>query len=93
MGRAVEQVGRGTTGGREKWRAEVGPMLPGAGPRPLRSGLGRESSFECLVFAEVGDGHPERIDRYQFVGDIGLETKTKLAVYRSRFSSLWSAGE
>src|ERR1700676_3861080 len=34
MGRDVAHVGRRATEGREKWRAEVGPMLPGAGPRP-----------------------------------------------------------
>src|SRR5580692_6273883 len=85
MGRAVAQVGRRTTGGREKWRAEVGPMLPGAGPRPLRSGLGRESSFERLVFAEIGDRHPERIDRYQFVGDIGLENEDKIGGVKIAF--------
>src|SRR5437899_5338048 len=53
MGRDVACVGRRTTDGREKGRAEVGPMLPGAGPRPFRSGLGRGSSFERLVFAEI----------------------------------------
>jgi hypothetical protein len=63
MGRDVARVGRRTTEGMEKWRAEVGPMLPGAGPRPLRSGLEHESSFECLVFAEIRDGHAEWIDR------------------------------
>src|SRR5208282_6811573 len=50
MSRDAPYVGRRTTGGREKWRAEVGPMLPGAGPRPLRLGLVRGSSLECLVF-------------------------------------------
>src|SRR5271168_3951809 len=68
MGRDVAHVGRRSTGGREKWRAEVGPMLPGAGPRPLLFELGSGASFECLIFAEVGDGHAERIDWDQFVG-------------------------
>src|SRR5713101_7836599 len=75
MGTDVARVERRTTRGREKWRAEVGPMLPGAGARPLRSGLGRESSFERLVFAEIRDGHAERIDGDQFVGEVGLEYK------------------
>src|SRR5258708_10183101 len=57
MGRDVACVGRRTTDGRENWRAEVGPMLPGAGPRPLYSGLGRESSFELLVLAAIRNGH------------------------------------
>ena len=53
-------------------------MLPGAGSRLLRFGPVTASSFERLVFAEVGDGHAERIDRDQFVGDIGLENKDKI---------------
>src|SRR6266852_3623487 len=77
-GRDVAHVGRRSKGEREKWRAEVGPMLPGAGPRALPSRLGGESSFERLVFAEIGDGHPERIDRDQFVGDICLENEDKI---------------
>src|SRR5580658_7603473 len=48
MGRDVARVGRRTTEGRRKWRAEVGPMLPGAEPRPLRFELGSGTSFECL---------------------------------------------
>src|ERR1700734_3847089 len=52
MGRDVARVGRGTTEGRRKWRAEVGPMLPGAGPRP-RFEFGSGASFECLVLAEI----------------------------------------
>src|ERR1041384_7397940 len=43
MRRDVAHVGGRTTEGRKKWRAEVGPILPGAGPRPLRSGLEYES--------------------------------------------------
>src|SRR5580704_6366920 len=78
MGRDVTHVGRRTTGGRGKGRAEVGPMLPGAGPRPLRSGFGPEGSFERLVFAEIRDGHAKRVDRDQFVGDIGLENEYKI---------------
>src|SRR5258708_18192273 len=38
MGRDGAHVGRRTTEEKEKWRAEGGPMLAGAGPRPLRSG-------------------------------------------------------
>jgi len=34
MGRDVARVREEDHRGREKWRAEVGPMLPGAGPRP-----------------------------------------------------------
>src|SRR5450759_4319559 len=62
MGRDVAHVGRRTTGGREMWRAEVGPMLPGAGLRPLRYGLAPGSSFERLVFAEIRDGHAQWVD-------------------------------
>ena len=78
MGRDVAHVGRRTTEGKEKWRAEVGPMLPGAGPRPLRFELGSGTSFERLVFAEIGDGHAERIDRDQFVGHLGFEKEDKI---------------
>jgi hypothetical protein len=55
MGRDMAPVERRTTERREKWRAEVGPMLPGAGPRLLLLGFVRESSFERLVFPEVSD--------------------------------------
>src|SRR5580698_5555940 len=46
MGRDLARVARRTTEERRKWRAEVGPMLPGAGPRPLRWELGKGDSFE-----------------------------------------------
>src|SRR5579864_8280759 len=45
-------VRRGTA-----WRAEVGPMLPGDHPRPPGFAFRRRPSFECLVFAEIRDGH------------------------------------
>src|SRR5208282_4578910 len=78
MGRDEPYVGRRTTGGREKWRADVGPMLSGAGPRPLRFGLVRGHSLEGLVFAEVRDGQSERIDGDEFVGNSGLEDKDEI---------------
>jgi hypothetical protein len=43
-------------------------MLPGAEPRPFRSGFGRESSFERLVFAEIRDGHAQRVDGINSLG-------------------------
>jgi len=78
MSRDEAYVGRRTTGGREMWRAEVGPMLPGAGPRPLRSGFVREYSLEGLIFAEVCDCESERIDGDEFVGDSSLEEKNEI---------------
>src|SRR6266852_4650327 len=65
-------------GEKGKWCAEVGPMLPGAGPRPLRCGLGRENSFERLVFAEVADGDAQWVDGNQFVRDAALEEEYKI---------------
>ena len=53
-------------------------MLPGAGPRPLRLELDSGTSFECLVFAEIGDGHAERIDGNQFIGNLGLENEDEV---------------
>src|SRR5580704_18604578 len=61
-----------------RWRAEVGTSLPCVRPRPLRFAFGRGSSFEGLVFAEVRDGHPERIDGDQFVGHLALENEDKV---------------
>src|SRR5258708_13309147 len=62
MGRDVANVGRRTTNGREKGRAEVGPMLPGAGPRPLRIECEYGNSFKRLVFPEIGDSHPQWVN-------------------------------
>src|ERR1700756_3795560 len=69
----------------EKWRT------PGGGPRGeerhglrrlerdrFRSGLAREKSFERLVFAEIRDGHAERVDGDQFVREVGLEYENKV---------------
>ena len=80
MGRAVAQVVRRSTGGREKWRAEVGPMLPGAGPRPLCYGLARESSFERLVFADYVTVTPNGLMGINSLGRLVLKTNTKFAV-------------
>src|ERR1700693_4068634 len=78
MGRDMVHVGRRTTNGREKWRPEVGPMLPGAGLPPLRSDSQSGNSFERLVFAEIGNSHAKRIDGDQFVGKVGLQNEDKI---------------
>src|SRR5260370_40538026 len=70
MGRDVAHVVRRPTEGREKWRAEVGPVLPGAGPRPLLPGFVQRPSFECLVFPEVGNRESEWVDGDQFIGNL-----------------------
>src|SRR5271156_1440111 len=74
----VAWVGRKLSSRGPAWRAEVGPMLRCVRPRPLRFARGLGFSFERLIFAEVGDGHSERIDRDQFVGHLGLENKDKV---------------
>jgi hypothetical protein len=68
VGWAVATARRRTEGLRRKWRAEVGPRLPGGRPR-LLSLLAEHISFECLVFAEIRDGEPQRIDRDELVRD------------------------
>lgn len=60
-----------------RWRAEVGPSVPGVGPRPGFV-LGVRSSFEGLVLAEVRDGHSQRIDGDQFVGHLRFENEDKV---------------
>src|SRR5277367_5893107 len=40
--------------------------------------FGKQFSFECLVLAEIGDGDPERVDRNQFVGNLGFEDKNEV---------------
>src|SRR5271165_2391655 len=69
MGRDVARVGRRTTRRREKWRAEVGPMLPGAGPRLLRLEVGSGISFERLVLSEIGDRKTQGVDGDKLVGN------------------------
>ena len=61
----------------QRWRAEVGPSCR-CPPATSWFACGLGFSFECLVFAEVGDGHSERIDRNQFVGDVGFEKEDKV---------------
>src|SRR6267154_4651073 len=78
MRKDAAHAGRGATEGREKWRAEVGPMLPGAVPRLLRLEVGRETSFERLVFPEVSDRESQWVDGDQFIGNLGLENEEKI---------------
>src|SRR5271156_1079842 len=74
----VAWVGRKLSWRGLAWRAEVGPMLRCVRPRPLRFGRGLGFSFERLVFAVVGNGHSERVDRNQFVGHMGFEEEDKV---------------
>src|ERR1700735_1258734 len=60
------------------WRAEVEMMLPGDRPRPLGSECGTDLSFESLVFTEIGDAQAQRIDRNQFVRNLGFEDENKV---------------
>ena len=53
-------------------------MLRSVRPRPLGFAFGPGFSFEGLVFAEVGDGHSQRIDGDQFVGHLGFEKEDKV---------------
>ncbi len=69
----TKRVGKGGT-----WRAEVGPMLPGDRPRPLRFWYEVVLSLECLVFSEVGDCEAQRINGDQLVGDSGLEDENEI---------------
>src|ERR1700746_1724596 len=63
-----------------KWRAEVGPRLPGGRPRRLlRYPIFAKLSFERLIFTEIGNRHTQRIDGDQLVGHAGLETEYKIA--------------
>ena len=64
---------KGTTGGRKKWHAEVGPRLQGGRPRLLFAVYCVGESFERLVFPEIGDREAQRIDGNQFVGHVRLE--------------------
>src|SRR5271163_4926662 len=75
---AVACAKRKPSGKRQVWRAEVGPMLRGAGPRPLLLRFRRTCSLERLVFAEVGHGHSQRIDGNQFVGHLGLKNEDEV---------------
>ena len=66
-------------------RHQVGGGVPRLGrvcPASARDLFGfvleRGSSFEGLVFAEVRDGHSERIDGDQFVGHLRFENEDKV---------------
>src|ERR1700735_2240393 len=61
-----------------RWRAEVGPTWPGVRPRPVGFAIRLVSSLECLIFAEVGNRHSQRVDGNQFVGDVGPEKKDEV---------------
>src|SRR5580700_11119541 len=68
---------RASASGR-RWRAEVVTTLPCVRPRSLGFACGPGFSFECLVFAEVGNGDAERVDRNEFVRHLGLEKEDKV---------------
>src|SRR2546430_2458669 len=72
VGWAVVTAGRTVEELRRRWRAEVGPRLPGGCPL-LLSLHAAWSSFERLIFAEVGDRKPQRVNGDQFVRDTRLE--------------------
>src|ERR1700723_2715062 len=80
----------GATG--RRWRAEVGTSVPCVRPRPLRFAYGPGFSFERLVFAEIGDGHSERVDRNQFVGNLGPKNKTEICGEKIALDFRWLAG-
>src|SRR5580704_5148769 len=61
-----------------RWRSEVGPTFACVRPLPLRCRSEPGLSLERLIFAEVGDGHSERIDGNQFIGNLGLENEYKV---------------
>src|SRR6267143_6856399 len=67
-----------TTRGGKKWRAEVGPRLPGGRPRLLWLPSCAKGSFEGLVFAEVGNRETQRIDGDQLVGHARLEDEDEI---------------
>ena len=61
-----------------RWRSELGPTSHCVRPRPLRFVIGPGSSLERLIFAEVRDGHSERIDGDEFVWNARLENEHKV---------------
>src|ERR1700722_16212798 len=78
VSRDVAAVRSGAQGSGRRWRAEVGPTLRSVRPRPHRFGSGPVFSFERLIFAEVGDGDAEGVNRNQFIGYLGLEEEYKI---------------
>src|SRR6266478_9698576 len=78
LGWAVTLVGAKREGKSGTWHAEVGPMLPGDRPRPLRFENGFVLSLECLVFPEIGDCQAQRIDRDELVWDSGFEDENEI---------------
>src|SRR5229473_2295242 len=59
MSRAVAIVGIESGARRKNWRAEVGPRMRGARPRPV---ILSRSSFERLVLSEIGDRNTQGVD-------------------------------
>src|SRR3981189_440476 len=78
VGRAVWRWRKVTTRERTRWRAEVGPRLPGGRPRLLWLLASAKGSFERLVFAEVGNRETQRIDGDQLVGHARLEDEDEI---------------
>jgi hypothetical protein len=60
------------------WRAEVEPTLRSVRQRPIGVPHSQGFSFERLVFAEVGDGHSERVDGDEFVRNLRLEHENEI---------------
>jgi len=78
MGRDVARVERRTTEEEGRGVRRLADVARCPDRDLLRCELGSGDSFECLVFAEVGDGHSERVDRDQFVWALGSEKEDKV---------------
>src|SRR5229473_605280 len=79
VGREVRRWRKETTGRGKKWRAEVGPRLPGRRPRLLWLPCSAKDSFEGLVFAKVGNRKAQGIDGDQVVRHARLENEDEIA--------------
>src|SRR3984957_20750923 len=78
VSRDLAAVRSGAHGSGRRWRAEVGPTVRSVRRRPHRLGLRRAFSFESLIFAEVGDGDAEGVDRNQLIGYLRFEKEYKI---------------
>src|SRR5438309_1903948 len=75
MPRAVAVVEIKAGARRKNWRAEVGPRMRGARPRPV---VWSRSSFEGLVLSEIGDRNTQGVDGDQFVGNFALKNEHEI---------------
>src|SRR5207249_954468 len=93
MGRDVARVGARTTGGERSSVRRLGRCCPVPDHDLFAANSGHEIHLNAWSSRKYVMVIPRGLIGISSLGTWDLKRKTKFAVYRSRFSSLWSAGE